>query len=504
MIRDPLRANQTDVLHRAIAAVNRGKNPCIVSPTGTGKTVVAAAVIKSFPERFVLVISDRRTIIGQTKDSFSELDISAGAIMAGVAPDHMRRVQVASAQSFRARYLDGKQALPPVGLILHDECHHAPARTHRRIREAYPGVPVVGFTATPVRSDDRGLGSYFDVLIEAPQVQQQINLGFLVPTLVYAPVRPDLDRVHVRCGEYVEGELAEVMAKLIGNVTHDWCKFGEDRRTISFAVNRAHARAIEIAFNQIGVRAEYIDGSTSLDERDAIFGRLERGVTKVVSTCEAISEGWNLPCVSCCILAKPTKSLGTYIQKIGRVLRPWPEGGKTNAIVIDHSDATRMHGRVEDPIVWTLSPDRKAKNAKQAEHDKRHHGERLVDCSNCGAIRNAGEACVNCGFMPKPPPRNVTFIDGELAQLARDGRQQLHQYSQAERMAFYRGLLHIAVSRGKNPRSAAHRYKEKFGVFPPWAWNDLGPEPPTREALAWDHHCRIRYAKSMQKVAAHG
>ena len=308
MIRDPLRANQTDVLHRAIAAVNRGKNPCIVSPTGTGKTVVAAAVIKSFPERFVLVISDRRTIIGQTKDSFSELDISAGAIMAGVAPDHMRRVQVASAQSFRARYLDGKQALPPVGLILHDECHHAPARTHRRIREAYPGVPVVGFTATPVRSDDRGLGSYFDVLIEAPQVQQQINLGFLVPTLVYAPVRPDLDRVHVRCGEYVEGELAEVMAKLIGNVTHDWCKFGEDRRTISFAVNRAHARAIEIAFNQIGVRAEYIDGSTSLDERDAIFGRLERGVTKVVSTCEAISEGWNLPCVSCCILAKPTRA----------------------------------------------------------------------------------------------------------------------------------------------------------------------------------------------------
>src|SRR5207248_8523569 len=119
-------------------------------------------------------------------------------------------------------------------------------------------------------------------------------------------------------------------------------------------------------FCRSGVRAEHLDGSTSIDDRDAILARLKSGETEVVTNCMVLTEGWDMPEVGCCILARPTKKMGLYRQMIGRVLRAAPE--KEDAIILDHSGACYRHGLPEDHVEWTLLVDRRAINPT---HEKR-------------------------------------------------------------------------------------------------------------------------------------
>ena len=104
-----------------------------------------------------------------------------------------------------------------------------------------------------------------------------------------------------------------------------------------------------------GVRAEHIDGATPKPERDAALARLASGEIELITNCMVLTEGWDMPEVGCCILARPTKKMGLYRQMIGRVLRP--AEGKPDAIILDHSGAVFRHGFAEDPVEWTLDPD---------------------------------------------------------------------------------------------------------------------------------------------------
>ncbi len=160
-----------------------------------------------------------------------------------------------------------------------------------------------------------------------------------------------------------------------------------------------------------------------------------------------------------------------------------------------------MHGFVEDPVRWELAADRKAQTPAQETRTLKLSS-RLLECSQCKAIRTAGEPCGNCGFMPKRPGEYIVTRDGELQHLARNGRQSFPHYSNEQKRDFHAGLLHLALERGNKPGAAAHRFKAKFGHWPPDRF--VTPKPPNAEVLAWDRHCRIRYAKALQKAAANG
>ncbi len=189
-------------------------------------------------------------------------------------------------------------------------------------------------------------------------------------TRVYAPVTPDLKGVHTRLGDYVENQLADRMdrPKLVGDIVTHWHKFGERRRTVAFAVSVQHSIHIRDEFVKSGVRCEHIDGTTPKPERDASLARLASGEIEVVTNCMVLTEGWDMPEVGCCILARPTSKMGLYRQMIGRVLRP--AEGKRDAIVLDHSGAVFRHGFVEDRVEWTLDPDHLAKNQAHAEPEQ--------------------------------------------------------------------------------------------------------------------------------------
>ena len=418
--------------------------------------------------------------------------------MAGTEPRPLEVVQVAAVQTLTARAMRSERmAKPPADLLVIDEAHHCPANTYRAIIDAYPEALLLGLTATPCRGDGRGLGGIFETLIECPQVADLIQQGYLVKTRVYAPVQPDLKGVRVQAGDYNEAQLAERMdrPKLVGDIATHWFKYGERRRTVAFAVNVAHSIHLRDEFLQNGVKAEHIDGSTPKDERDATLARLASGDIEIVTNCMVLTEGWDMPAIGCAILARPTRKMGLFRQMIGRVLRP--AEGKPDAIILDHSGAVFRHGMPEDHVEWTLDPENRATSP---EHQTRldFPSRSLLECSQCGALREGGKACWHCGFMPSRQAKAV-FLDGELALV--DRHQQHKAGDDPVVRAQWHGMLaYIAFERGYRPGWVAHTYRKKFGRFPEWG-AETSPIAPSPEVLAWVRSRQIAYAKAKGRAA---
>jgi DNA repair protein RadD len=473
------------------------KSIALIAPCGAGKTIILADIARRYHSagRSVLVLAHRREIITQTHEKLARHGVRSGIIQAGIDPRPLERVQVASIGTLWSRAFRSEAMLrPDADLLIIDECHHATARTYKKIIEAYPDAILLGLTATPCRGDGGGLGGIFETMIECPQVAELIDLGYLVKSRVYAPIDPDLRGVGTRNGDYVEGDLAARMDRpqLVGDIVTHWHKFGERRKTVAFAVNVAHSIHLRDEFCRSGVRAEHIDGTTPKDDRDATLARLASGEIELVTNCMVLTEGWDMPEVGCCILARPTKKMGLYRQMIGRVLRPAP--GKADAVILDHSGAVYRHGQPADHVDWKLDPDSQAVSPEHQAR-KKGSGSRLLECTQCSVMRVGGLPCPCCGFLPARPAKYVPIEDGELGLVA-NGKACASVTTQQERIIFHAELRHIADKRGHKPGWAAHQYKAKFGSFPPWAWNERPTCTPTATTLSWVRSRQIAYAKS--------
>jgi DNA repair protein RadD len=499
-----LRGYQREAIARVEAA--EARHILLVAPTGSGKTVIAAAIIANAAEagRSVLVVAHRREIVTQTHSKLYAAGVDAGIIQAGFPPRVGEPVQVASIQTLHARAIRGSSMeMPEADILVIDEAHHARAETYQATIDAYPGSIVIGLTATPCRRDGLGLGNIFEVLLECPQVGALVEQKFLVPSKVFAPSQPDLKGVRTERGDYVEAQLAERMdqAQLVGDIVEHWHKLGERRPTVCFATGVEHSVHIRNEFRRANVLAEHIDGNTPSDERDDILKGLANGRVEVVTNCMVLTEGWDCPDVSCLILARPTKSLGLFRQMVGRVLRPAP--GKSNAIVLDHSGSVFTLGLPDDDIEWTLDEDNRAVNKTHAARAAAGTGPALVDCPECHAVRLRGQQCVVCGWAPRTKGAAVDVIEGDLGLVQRDRRVIPAYSADTERQLFYRQLLGIAQLRGYSPGFAFYKYQEKFsGAKPEWSWKSLPPLDPEPHVEAWVRSRQIAYAKAQQKGAA--
>jgi superfamily II DNA or RNA helicase len=491
-----LRPYQVAVVERVSDEKAKGnRRILLVCPTGTGKTVIAGRIAKEVSDDGggLLFLVHRRELVQQSSNKLRAIGVDHGIIQAGMPSRPQARVQIASIATLHARAVRREvMPLPPADLVIVDEAHHARSRTWETLLDAYPNAVIIGLTATPCRGDGRGLGNVFDVIVQCPPISELTASGYLVPARFYAPAIPDLKGVKTVRGDYAEGELAARMDGLTGGIVEHWLKLAERRRTVVFATSVGHSVSLRDEFRAVGVMAEHIDGGTPADERDDILRRLGSGEVEVVCNCMVLTEGWDRPEVSCAILARPTRQLGLFHQMVGRVLRPYP--GKTDALVLDHSGAVFEHGFIDDPIEWSLNVDSRAVNV--AQRSRSAGGlERLVTCPECKAVRMSGQPCSACGWRPRPRAKEVEVEDGDLHAVTRQGVKAT-QPTAAEKARFFTDLKYIASEHGYKSGWAAHKYKEKFGVWPVnrYALPTI-PEPATR---AWVQSRMIAYAKARE------
>jgi DNA repair protein RadD len=510
-----LRDYQAQLITDINAAFAAGRHRLIaVAATGAGKTVVLAKLVADAVARGeqVLILVHKRELVRQTIRKLSDAGLDAGIIAAGFDGCPNRPVQVAMVQTLHARAIRTRRLeLPPADLVVVDECHHATARTWRRIVEAYPETFVLGATATPCRKSGSGLGVLFDEIVETPQTAELIDAGWLVPPKVYSVAGPDLIGVRTQGGDYVESQLAARVdtGQLVGDIVAHWHRHAHGLRTIAFAVNVAHSVHLRNEFQRSGVTAEHLDASTPGDARDAMLKRLADGTTDIICNVGVLTEGFDLPAIGAIILARPTRSFALFRQMAGRGLRPAP--GKDCCIVLDHAGCLLRHGWLQDPITWTLDPRERVAN-KTHEARMAAYRRQLVDCPECGASRFEGKGCPSCGWRPQPKAEPVEVVDEELV-LREPGRPAApHEYTTGERRAFHGELLALLGElnqarrrRGKpdiRPGWAAAKYRDKFGAWPPRDWAGDPPQLPGPATRAWAKSRYIAWIKAQQKTGA--
>ena len=443
-----LRPYQTRAVADVLAARDRGlKRVVLVAPTGAGKTQCFCALIQCFDT--ALVLTHRIELIEQAQNRLAEFGIQSGAIQ-GDQPRTRHAVQVASVQTLVNR------ERPPADLVICDEAHHSVSEQFRETILGYPDAFHVGVTATPYRLDGRGLGELYQEIIVAAHPRELVELGYLVAPQIFSTPAPDLTGVHKSQGDYAVGELFGVMTALNGRVVETWQKRAAGKSTVVFAVNIQHSQDLAERFRESGVYAEHFDANTTKDERRAILNRFRSGKTTVLSNCNLISEGFDLPAISCISMARPTASRCMYKQQAGRALRPID--GKDSAIILDHAG---NYGRFGDPMdleEYSLEAGVSRKNPKGDLPIKQ--------CPNCFAVVPAGVSkCPQCGHVFVTKPRDIREDDTELV-LSTQIQAHYQKLTTEEKIKVYTGLIAQCKQLGFKPGWSAYQYKDRFGQWP--------------------------------------
>jgi DNA repair protein RadD len=452
-----LRKYQRIAFERLTERIEAGvRRLVVVSPTGSGKTVLGAHVVAEAIRvgRRVLFVAHRREIIDQTRSKLLAYGLGDGEVGVIMASDPRRRpgamVQVASIDTLRHR------SAPGADLVIVDECHRAVSPSYRRLQDSYPDATHLGLTATPYRADGRGLGAAYDEILVVASPKELIAQGHLVAPRIFTAAPddlPDLSHVKVRGGDFDERALADAMDRtpLVGNLVEHWQKYASDLRTVVFATSIAHSHHIIERFRAAGVAAEHLDGETPTAERDAILARVARGETRVISNVGVLCEGTDIVSLKCCALARPTMSTGLYLQQVGRIMRPW---NNERAVILDHAGCVLRlgHGRPDDDREFSLD-DRKKRGGSREPSEAT-----AKPCPGCDEVLAAAvRSCPGCGHVfasDEPVPEEQ---GGELIEV---GSLDPHR-------ARWDELCAEAGERGYHPGWARHRFRGEFGFDPP-------------------------------------
>jgi superfamily II DNA or RNA helicase len=487
---------QSAAISRARDAIRAGqRRVLLVAPTGSGKTVLAGFMIQQVAARGgrAVFLAHRKELIDQPSRLLESMAIRHGVVKAGHwRVDPAAPVQVASIQTLEAR----KQTIEGVTLLIVDEAHRCRSASYERVIARHSGAVLVGLTATPWRLDKKGLGSIYHEVIVVATPGELISDGHLVEPRVFAPSAPNMASVGKTGGDWKPAEAAEEMQRsvLVGDMVGHWRKYAEGRRTVCFASTCEHSRKIVEAFTDAGIRAEHVDGHTADGERTAILERLRTGDTTVVCNVDLVTEGYDLPELSCAILARPTESITKYIQMIGRIMRT--HESKTDAIVLDHAGCTVRHGFVSDERDYSI--DSATPKAKP-----------ISDCKVCGScmavVPSAARTCPSCNesmaaeSVPREGPQEV---GGDLAEYSKTAtecgscgdtntlierisefrvaivcrrcgnrqgetdEQKAASADMAAKRREWKRLDAIRAAKGYNPGWTAHQYRAVFQCWP--------------------------------------
>ena len=419
------------------------KKTLLVSPTGSGKTVIFSYIAAGMAQnnKRILIVAHRRELLKQISGALKKVGVSHAILAGGTPGVPIANVVVASVFTLVRRM----KSMRPFDLIIGDEAHHfTPDSSWGKVVTGFPSARVLGVTATPERLDGKGMGQMFDDMVMGPTVAELTAQGFLSNAVVYAPSAPDLGSVGTRMGDYVSKQLEDAMDKPIitGSAVKHYGKYADGKKAIAFCVSVKHAKDVAEDFRNAGYAASHIDGGMDDTERDGVLKAFEHGTVQILTSCDLVSEGFDLPSVEVAILLRPTKSLGLFLQQCGRAIRPHPDKEKT--IILDHAGNTARHGFIDDERDWSLADGYVA--------NRGINGDKVVSvrtCTACFAVHKPTPTCPMCGHVYPIMSRAVKHVDGDLVETRRDGEAEAETAEDMMQKKF-RVLTSVARKRGYN------------------------------------------------------
>lgn len=404
-----LRQYQRAVINELYAWFNDNQtgHPCIVLPTGAGKSHIVAALCKEaleqWPETRMLMLTHQKELIEQNAQKLLQHWPAAplGIYSAGIGSREIDQITFASIQSVAKR----GQQLGFRHLVIIDECHLLNPKQQGQYRkliaeltEINPKLRVIGLTATPYRLGHgyitSGKDALFTHLIQSPgtEVYQLIQAGFLSRLTSKGTSNAyDTRGLNKRGGEFIESQMQQEFNTEEQNegVVREIIEKAENRRHwLLFCVGVDHALAIAEELNRQGVTAECVTGKTPKSEREAIIDRFRSGQTKALTNAMVLTTGFDFPSIDLVCLLRPTLSTGLYIQMVGRGLRL--KEHTDHCRVLDFGGNIKRHGPITSP--------RPATSRDAAESKSPSGTQAMRECPECQEIQPTGTlCCIDCG-----------------------------------------------------------------------------------------------------------
>lgn len=439
------------------------KNVLAVLPTGAGKTACVSEIVLDHHNinQKCAVVAHRNELVGQMSCAIALQNIphriiGSNSTVAQIVRKHRKQfgksfvnpsaqTAVVGVDTLMARKDDLKDWARQMDLWVIDESHHNigndrvdPNKWGKAV-ELFTNARGLGVTATPQRADGQGLGWEFDGafhdMIVGPSMRHLIDQNYLSDYEIVCP-ESDLqvdDSPVSKDGDWSNKTLRKAAKRshIVGDVVENYIRYAAGRKAIVFATDVETANEIAKKFNDNDIRAVSLNGKSLPAYREQSLEQFESGEITVLVNVDLFDEGFNVPDAEVCVMARPTTSLGKFLQQTGRVLRPQPN--KT-ALIIDHVSNVIRHGLPDKYREWSL--DRRDKRAKQMKDPDEIL---LTTCKTCRKPYEAFRtACPYCGAS-KPLPvggaRTVEQVDGDLILLDQETLARMRAATEMESAA---------------------------------------------------------------------
>lgn len=405
-----LRPYQEDGVNGIRNSLKKNKRVLYVLPTGGGKTetfiYIAERAMSMGKTVFFLV--HKKNLVRQISERCNKYNLQHGIIAGGHKKNYHYSAQVCSVQTLKNRLSD----VPVPDLIIVDEAHHSNAGTWKTILDHYSEVYTLGVTATPIRTDGQGLGDIFQDMVLGPYPAELVDMGNLVMPDYYTFKKlKGLEDVKIdKHGEYNQKELNKLLEQsgLIGDAVKEYTKLAPGEPAIYSCVSIEESKKLANNFRDAGYTAEAVHGELKDEEIERIFKGLADKTINVVTFCDLISEGTDIPAVSVVGLCRPTMSMALYLQIVGRGLRPCE--GKEKCIILDHVSNIDKFGHPLDPRDWSLEGIKKKRKKKKDEEEKEQS---YYSCESCYFVyAKTEDCCPKCGLINENKKSTVKFVKG--------------------------------------------------------------------------------------------
>ena len=401
----------------------KDNNPCVVLPTGTGKSLVLAQIAKDAVEKWngrVLILAHVKELLEQNADKIRKLcpELKIGIYSAGLrSRDTTEQVIVAGIQSVYNKACE----LDAFDLVIVDEAHLISSEGDGMYRTFLadmkvinPHVRVIGLTATPFRLKGGLICKPENILNEIcyeAGLKEMIQQGYLSPLISRAGrAEANLANLHIRGGEFISDEVAAAMDNdaLVTSACREIVELTRDRKSVLiFTASVDHCKHVAEKIQAFsGKECAIVTGDTSPAERAEIIARFKgefipadlfgtpKPPLKFLANVNVLTTGFDAPNTDCVVMLRPTNSPGLLIQCAGRGTRLSPETGKSSCLFLDYGGNILRHGPLD--MIKVKEPG----SGKGGDAPAKK-------CPQCLALIHAGyTACPECGYVFPPKESN--------------------------------------------------------------------------------------------------